>query len=314
MLMQFTVSKPDRVDRILRRCQFIGSEWMSRSSWEVLFSEKKIRSHKKGALKPGDFLELGDTICIDLPFSHSGILPSEEVPELIYRSPQGDWGVFFKKSMLNSVSLRPWLKDSLASEVAGFLEKNAEMNAREFSILAEPPILEGGLVQRLDYETSGLLSVAFTKQSKHLLQKMFREKKVQKTYMAIVVGEVFENWEGSLFLCSEKIGDRVVVCKDRRKNSDIEFSFSLKCCSRESGHSLVFIEVVDGFRHVVRASMGALGYALYADAVYGQKIEGESFYLHAYHLMSEEISLNIKAFPPQSFLSGLKKFGLEYKA
>ncbi|MCO5141468.1 MAG: pseudouridine synthase [Oligoflexia bacterium] len=310
--MQFNVPKTDRVDRLIRDRQFIGSEWVSRASWDDLFLSKKISSKNKGVLKSGDTVNKDDIVSVELPFSHIGLLVAESDVERVYRSPDKKWGVFLKKPMLNSISLRPWLNDSLASEVAGFLEKAGEMSAEQFSYLAAPPILEGGLVQRLDYETSGLVCVAFTKPSKVLLQKLFIEKKVAKEYLAIVLGEIEKDWSGQLYFQAHKKSDTVSVSTERKKQTDVSYSFNLKVCSKNAGYSLVLVRLQEGFRHVVRASMAALGHALYADPVYGQKVDGEFFSLHASTLICEEISLNIKALPPQSFLSRLEKFGLHY--
>lgn len=47
-----------------------------------------------------------------------------------------------------------------------------------------------GLVHRLDKETSGILLVAKTKQTFEVLQKQFKDRLVQKTYVALVHGRV----------------------------------------------------------------------------------------------------------------------------
>jgi 23S rRNA pseudouridine1911/1915/1917 synthase len=47
-----------------------------------------------------------------------------------------------------------------------------------------------GIVHRLDKETSGILLIAKTKEAFHELQRQFKERIVEKTYVALVHGEV----------------------------------------------------------------------------------------------------------------------------
>ncbi len=47
-----------------------------------------------------------------------------------------------------------------------------------------------GIVHRLDKETSGLLLIAKTKEAFHELQRQFKERIVEKTYIALVHGEL----------------------------------------------------------------------------------------------------------------------------
>lgn len=50
--------------------------------------------------------------------------------------------------------------------------------------------LRSGIVHRLDKDTSGVLLVAKTKQAFENLQKQFKERKVEKTYIALVHGKL----------------------------------------------------------------------------------------------------------------------------
>ena len=54
-----------------------------------------------------------------------------------------------------------------------------------------------GIVHRLDKETSGILLVAKTKEAFENLQKQFKERKVKKTYIALVHGKI-ESKEGKI--------------------------------------------------------------------------------------------------------------------
>lgn len=53
-----------------------------------------------------------------------------------------------------------------------------------------------GIVHRLDKETSGLLLIAKTKEAFEKLQRQFKERKVEKTYIALVHGKVLGEASG----------------------------------------------------------------------------------------------------------------------
>ena len=66
---------------------------------------------------------------------------------------------------------------------------------REFGVFD----VSRAVAHRLDMETSGLLMVALTPEAQKWLYEDFREKRIQKTYEALVVGEVgAERGEGSV--------------------------------------------------------------------------------------------------------------------
>jgi len=63
--------------------------------------------------------------------------------------------------------------------------------ARNFQFpISNFQLLRNGIVHRLDKETSGLLLVAKTPEAFENLQRQFKERKVEKKYLALVEGEV----------------------------------------------------------------------------------------------------------------------------
>lgn len=72
----------------------------------------------------------------------------------------------------NFYTLQDWLSDNYNYEIAKSME------------------FRSGIVHRLDKETSGIILVAKTKEMFYLLQTMFKERKVEKTYTSLVHGKV----------------------------------------------------------------------------------------------------------------------------
>ena len=70
--------------------------------------------------------------------------------------------------------------------------------ARNFQFpISNDQLLRNGIVHRLDKETSGLLLVAKTQEAFENLQRQFKERKVEKKYLALVSGKV-EPAEGEI--------------------------------------------------------------------------------------------------------------------
>jgi 23S rRNA pseudouridine1911/1915/1917 synthase len=68
--------------------------------------------------------------------------------------------------------------------VQSWIEKNFDFP------LAQDSLLRNGVVHRLDKETSGLLLIAKTPEVFENLQGQFKERKVKKTYLALVHGQI----------------------------------------------------------------------------------------------------------------------------
>jgi 23S rRNA pseudouridine1911/1915/1917 synthase len=90
---------------------------------------------------------------------------------LVVNKPAG-WVVNDAETVKHDLVVQRWLTDHYDFETIG---------DREFRC---------GIVHRLDKETSGILLIAKTKYAFYELQRQFRERIVEKTYIALVHGEV----------------------------------------------------------------------------------------------------------------------------
>src|SRR6185369_13238162 len=90
---------------------------------------------------------------------------------LVLNKPAG-WVVNDAETVKHNLVVQRWLTDHYNFETIG---------DREFRC---------GIVHRLDKETSGILLIAKTKDAFYELQRQFRERIVEKTYLALVHGEV----------------------------------------------------------------------------------------------------------------------------
>jgi 23S rRNA pseudouridine1911/1915/1917 synthase len=145
---------------------------------------------------------------------------------------------------------------------------------------------EGGLLHRLDNDTSGCLAFARSRAAFDRLSPALRdgEAATAKTYLAIVHGVV----DGGFVIDRPIDHDpalparmRVVEVGGRAAQTVV------KARGSADGHSLVELTLVGGRRHQLRVHLAAHGHPLVGDALYGassSSSSSSSFLLHAWRL------------------------------
>lgn len=137
-------------------------------------------------------------------------------------------------------------------------------------------------INRLDKDTSGIVLIAKDEFSASLLAKQLKNGKVKKTYRAIVKGVPIKKHfiiEKPIKRQSENSIKR--VCDKDGQHAKTECKLIKKL---ENGLSKLEIKLHTGRTHQIRVHLSNIGYPLYADSLYGEKIDGETFSLTHYKL------------------------------
>jgi len=126
----------------------------------------------------------------------------------------------------------------------------------------------------LDYATTGVLLVGKTSSSIRALNSMFEDKKVEKIYYAVCIGEMNDQGE----ITSEIDG----------KKSQSNYKLIESVSSNRFGKlNLVKLKLQTGRRHQLRKHLSSIGNPILGDAAYGVEnliLTGKGLYLHAYSL------------------------------
>lgn len=139
-----------------------------------------------------------------------------------------------------------------------------------------------GIVHRLDKETSGVLVVALSPEAYIALQRMFKNRKIVKTYLGLVRGRMGRK-EGRI---AEPIGRAgrgggSFAVRGRKPREALTL---YKVVREFRDYSLLEIRPVTGRTHQIRVHFAAAGHPLAGDARYGRRSRGEAFhrlFLHA---------------------------------
>ena len=167
-----------------------------------------------------------------------------------------------------------------------------------------------GVVHRIDKDTSGLMLVAKTNKCHELLSDDFKNKRVKRTYIALLKG-VFPHDSATI---DAPIGRdknnrlKMTVTADNSKNAVTH----LKVIKRYDKYTLVSLNLDTGRTHQIRVHMEYIGYPIYNDPVYTTH-EATSFgqFLHSsevdfIHPITKE-HLHFKADLPKEFSDFLDK-------
>jgi 23S rRNA pseudouridine1911/1915/1917 synthase len=123
-----------------------------------------------------------------------------------------------------------------------------------------------GIVHRLDRDTSGLLMVARTDAAQHSLMAQLKARRVKKTYLALVLGEV----TAEVGRIEAPIGrdpkhrTRMAVVADGRASTT-----GYRVRERFVGWTLLELDLVTGRTHQIRVHLEAIGHPIAGDPVYG---------------------------------------------
>ena len=172
-----------------------------------------------------------------------------------------------------------------------------------------------GIVHRLDKDTSGLIVIAKNDKVHAALTEMFQEKKIKKTYLAILKGKLNKSEGKVVTQIGRDKNDRkkMTVIDDITKGKTAITNY--RVLSHNSLFTLVKVNIETGRTHQIRVHMRHLGYPILGDSVYGRKDNEKRQMLHAYRLkFLHPVTGNPMEFAgeiPEDFQRALKKSDLE---
>jgi len=167
-----------------------------------------------------------------------------------------------------------------------YLPENHKEEKTLVSLLSDKTSFESdgernGIVHRLDRGTSGLILVAKNKKSEFNLKKIFKERKVEKIYKALVWGKVEPN-EGKINIpLGRGSKDRLrVVPKEGGRESITEYK--VEEYFPQKNMTLLSVNLKTGRTHQVRVHFSAIGHPVVGDKKYSKRsTEINRQFLHA---------------------------------
>ncbi len=164
-----------------------------------------------------------------------------------------------------------------------------------------------GIVHRLDRPVSGVLFFARTSKGLSRMNKLFKEREMEKTYLAIVKERPYPI-EGELihYLIKDREKNKVKAYdfKSSRAKNAKKAVLTYKLIGEKEGYHLLEVNLKTGRPHQIRVQLSKLGSPIWGDLKYGspQPLDDGSIGLHCIHMKFmhpvKKEPVFVKAMPP----------------
>lgn len=286
----FQLAHPgERLDKVLVECM----PELSRSQIQRLIDGGQVLINGQLPAKAGQRLEGGETAVVAVPVPEQSTLIRERIPlHVLYED--ADMLVVDKPAGL--------VVHPAAGHASGTLVNALLAHGMEFGAVGGS--LRPGIVHRLDKDTSGLIVVAKHDAAQRALQAQFKLRKVEKHYVALVVGRPpTPNGRVEAAIGRDpRHRQRMAVVTNPELRSRMAVS---EYRTRESlrGYTLVDVKPETGRTHQVRVHMAFLGCPLAGDLLYG--VSSGRYKLARHFLHAAGLTLQLPSGSTQTFSAPL---------
>ncbi len=171
------------------------------------------------------------------------------------------------------------------------------------------------ICNRLDRNTTGLITAGVTLFGSQELSCAFRERSMKKYYIAIVKGDLNKNQVIKGYLYKNTRTNKVTISENQVAESEfIETGYKTIWSSVEC--SMVEVHLITGKTHQIRAHLSSIGHPIIGDIKYGNQKNNDEYrrsygvtsqLLHAYSLQFPAEGVNLNGVANQTFIAPLPK-------
>ncbi|GAB4521878.1 MAG: RluA family pseudouridine synthase [Anaerolineales bacterium] len=267
----FEAATPQRLDRFVAE----SLPELSRSRVQQLIRDGLLRVNGHLPRKAGQMLTPGARVEVSIPPAVPSALLPEDIPLDI---------LFENADVL------------VVNKPAGMVVHPAaghDSGTLVHAFLAHAPEIEGvggekrpGIVHRLDKDTSGVIIMAKNDRTHRFLQRQFRLRETQKTYLALTDGHP-PSVEGRI---EAAIGrdpshrKRMAIVPEHQGRAAVS-TYLIR--TRYADHALLEVHPLTGRTHQIRLHLAFLGCPIVGDTVYGHRhpsLPLARHFLHAFRL------------------------------
>ncbi|MFH1547758.1 MAG: RluA family pseudouridine synthase [Candidatus Omnitrophota bacterium] len=231
----------------------------SRSKIQKLIYNGNVKINKKIVSIPHHKVKANETIEIKISALPPTNLEAEDIP----------LNIIYEDKELIVINKPAGLIVHPAGEKKSGTLVNALLNhcGKEISTIGGNE--RGGLVHRLDKNTSGVMVIAKTEKTHNEIARQFKQREIQKTYIALAWG-IFKNNDGEVNTpIGRSIGDRRKMSVFSAKPRESTTFFNVQ--ERFKDFALLQVKPKTGRTHQIRIHLSFIEHPIVGDEVYGGK-------------------------------------------
>jgi len=238
---------------------FLSSEGgLTRSRAKKLIKFGAVTVNSRPEMKTSHKLRSGDRVELVIPDKPEGVLVPEDIPlEIIWEDGH-----------IIVVNKPPGMVVYPATGNRSGTLMNALVSKCTISASAGAP-LRPGIVHRLDKETSGAIVIAKDDLSYHDLVRQFKEREIEKHYLAILSGSLKEEKGEIIAAIGRSLSDRKKMSTRTRKGKEAVTRFEV--IERFGPATMARVRIITGRTHQIRVHFASIGNPVLGDRTYGRK-------------------------------------------
>lgn len=254
----------------------------SRSHLQKNIKRGRVAVNEESEKKPDYRLKAGDIIEADIkPLEMVSLAPDKTIPlDIVYEDD--DLLVINKRAGIAVHAGVGRTKNNLVNALIAHYPKIKKVG--------DAPDIRPGIVHRLDKDVSGLMVVAKNDKSFEYLKSLFKERKIEKNYLALAWGK-FKNSEGKVdypIAMNPRDPCKMIAVQNKNKELLNRAKATLteyKVIKQFDNTAYIKVYLRTGRRHQIRVHFKSISHPLVNDHFYGyrkQRFLGSGrLFLHA---------------------------------
>jgi len=231
----------------------------SRSKVQKLIHNGKVKINQKVTETPHHKVKTNETIEVRIFPPQSSVLKAEDIP----------LNIIYEDEELIVINKPAGLVVHPTGEKKTQTLVNALLNHCGKEILKIGGNERGGLVHRLDKDTSGVMVIAKTEKTHNEIARQFKDREIEKTYIALAWGIIKEDKGKIDTPIGRSIGDRRKMSVFSAKVRESTTFFTV--LERFKDFTLFELKPKTGRTHQIRVHLNSIGHPIIGDEVYGGK-------------------------------------------